>query len=428
MSQEKRDTSSRRFGWRTEAVPVRFSAVPAVLLIALAGACEQKQPMAAPPPPEVAVSRPMMHEVTDSADFTGTLAALESVEVRARVAGFLDQMHFVPRAKVNKGDLLFTIDQRPFQLALANAIADRDSKKAQLVKAEFDADKTSGLYTGGMASADEFTKNNASRDDLRAQLAAAEAQTNNAQLRLDWCSVTAPIHGRISRNLIDPGNIVDADKTVLATIVNDDDVYAYFNASERDILNIREETARARAAGGQPTTQRDVSSMRPAAYMALMTETGYPHAGVIDYVAPELDSSTGTIQLRARFPNPDGTLVAGLFGRIRVPLGAPYKALTVSDRALGSDQGQRYVLTVNDKNVVEYRAVKVGLLDSGLRVIIEGIDPQDRVIVNGLQRVRPGVTVKPQEIPMPMGPAVSAKSSKPISSQPSPSTSQPIRK
>jgi RND family efflux transporter MFP subunit len=428
MKRDTRDISSRHGGRLGEAVPVWCITGMALLATVFAWGCEQKQPVAAPLPPEVAVSRPLMREVMDSADFTGTTSALESVEVRSRVGGFLDQVHFQPRAKVNKGDLLFTIDQRPFQIALANAVADRDGQKAKLVKAEFDANKTNDLYKDGMASADEFTKNNATRDDTVAQLAATEAQVRDAQLRLDWSAVTSPIHGRISRNLIDPGNVVDADKTVLATIVNDDDIYAYFNVSERDILNIRDESMRMRAAEGQPTSQPDISHARYPAYIGLMTETGFPHPGEIDYVAPQLDPSTGTIQIRARFPNADGMLIPGLFVRVRVPLGKPHQALTISERALGSDQGQHYVLVVDDRNVVEYRVVKTGSLDGSLRVIAEGLAPQERIIVTGLQRVRPGITVRPQEIPMPAGPAISAGQAKPSSSQPSSSTSRPAGK
>jgi RND family efflux transporter MFP subunit len=158
-----------------------------------------------------------------------------------------------------------------------------------------------------------------------------------------------------------------------------------------------------------------------------MNETGVPHAGFMDYVSPELDSSTGTIQIRARFPNSDDALIPGLFARVRVPLGKPYQAMLVSERALGSDQGERYLLTVNDKNIVEYHLVKTGPLQGSLRVITEGIGPQDWIIVTGLQRVRPGITVKPQEIPMPAGPAISATSAAAPSSQPSQSTSQPIK-
>lgn len=384
-----------------------FSRLIGVLATTCTLGCQPAQPPAPQlPPAEVTVSRPLQQEVTEALEFTGTTAALESVEVRARVTGFLQEIHFQPRAKVSKGDALFTIDPRPFKASLDAALADLDAKKARLEKAEFDFERFKGLYDQGSATQEEMVKATTDRDALRAAVAAAQAAVENAQLQFDWCQVTAPIYGRIGRNLVDPGNIVAADSTVLASLVNDDDIYVYFNASERDVLTLRERFRRdSAAAGGNPQSQPEIQDLREPAYMGLMTEDGHPHAGVLDYAAPELDPATGTIQVRARIPNPDAVLIPGLFVRVRVPVGQPYSALLVTERALGSDQGQRYLLVVNEKNEVEYRPVKVGTLEHGLRAISAGLKAEDWVIVTGIQRVRPGVTVKPVETPMPVGPA-----------------------
>jgi RND family efflux transporter MFP subunit len=385
---------------------MRRNVVAGALVVAAICGCARRPAPPAPTPAEVTVSRPVTQEVAEELEFTGTTAPLESVDVRARVTGFLEEVHFQPRAKVKRGDLLFTIDQRPFKNALDNFVGAEAALQAQLIKAQSDLEKMQRLWPQGAASQDELTEALSTRDTLNGQIAQAQAQIHSAQLDLDFCKVTAPTDGRISRNLIDPGNIVTADHTVLATIVNDDAIYAYFNASERDVLVIREQTRQQLEAADKTFRQQpELSEVRPPAFIGLMTEDGFPHAGFIDYAAPELDASTGTIQLRARFDNTDGVLLPGLFVRVRVPVGQPHAALTVTERALGSDQGQRYLLVVNDKNVVEYRPVKVGTLHDGARVILAGLKPDDWVIVNGIQRVRPGVTVKPIQAPMPISPA-----------------------
>lgn len=234
----------------------------------------------------------------------------------------------------------------------------------------------------------------------------AEADVAQARLRLDWCRVTAPIPGRISRHLVDPGNIVTAGTTVLATIVNDATVHACFSVAERGVLELREQMRRRRRAAGQDaTTEPDLRELHWPVQLDLLTESGHPHEGVLDYAAPQLDPATGTVQVRAAFDNARGLLLPGLFVRVRIPSSAPYEALTVTERALGSDQGQRYLLAVNDQNVVEYRAVQVGPLQDGARVILAGVRADDWIIVNGIQRVRPGVNVTPVRAPMPTAPA-----------------------
>jgi multidrug efflux system membrane fusion protein len=393
------------------------------MLLAAGGGCQRAPAPVLPPPAEVTVSQPVAQPVTESLEFTGTTAALESVDIRARVTGFLEKVHFQPRAKVNPGDVLFTIDPRPFQNALDQAKAAESSLKAQLAKAQWDLDKEEDLIARGAASQDELTTAITTRDSLAAQVGEAQARVSNAQLNLDFCTVTAPIHGRISRTLLDPGNLVAADNTVLASIVNDEDIYAYFNASERDVLTLREQARQQLVAEGKaPQSQPDIAVVKPPVFLGLMTEDDCKHPGYIDYTAPALDPSTGTIQVRARFPNADGQLLAGLFVRLRTPLGAPRPALLVAERALGSDQGQRYVLVANAKNVVEYRPVKIGGRHDRLRVITDGLRADDWVIVNGLQRVRPGVTVKPIQAPPETAPRPDGANAPPARASQSPAT------
>jgi RND family efflux transporter MFP subunit len=387
------------------------------IMVGSAG-CQDKPAPAAALPAEVTVCRPLQRQISDAVEYTGTTTAPESVDVRARVTGFLEKVLFEPRARVSAGNAIFEIDARPFKAALDRAEADVLTKKAQLAKAEFDAERIIELAEKGVAAPDELSNATSNRDAFRAAHAAAKAIAQQAALELSWCTVTAPISGRISRNYIDTGNIVTADQTVLARITNDDSLYAYFNCSERDLLTIRERARQQTTAdGAPPTSMPEVSQAKWPMFLGMMTEKGFPHAGVMDYTSPEVDASTGTLQVRGVFPNSENLLLPGLFVRLRVPIGKPYPAMVVSERALGSDQGQRYLLVVNDKNIVEYRPVSVGTLDSGLRVITQGVGESDWVIVSGIQRVRPGATVKPIQSAMPADPAnTSSPTSAPVAS------------
>ena len=354
--------------------PQILSLCLSLTLTGMAAGCKEKAAPAAPPPTEVTVSQPLQRQMTDAVEYTGNTTAPESVDVRARVTGFLEKVRFEPRARVNVGDPIFEIDARPFQAARDRAEADVKTKEAQLAKAEFDAERIIDLSKKGVAAPDELSNATSNRDAFRASLASAKALAQQAALELSWCKVTAPITGRISRNFTDTGNIVTADQTILARITNDDSLYAYFNCSERDLLTIRERARQEAAAdGGSPTSMPEVRQAKWPMYLGLMTEEGFPHVGVMDYTSPEVDASTGTLQVRGVFPNPGGILLPGLFVRLRIPIGKPYSAMAVSERALGSDQGQRYLLVVNSKNIVEYRPVSVGTLQGGLQSVINTI-------------------------------------------------------
>lgn len=360
--------------------------------------CRAKAPVpASMPPTVVTVAHPAQQEVTEYLTATGRTEPFETVEVQARVQGFLESMHYRPRDRVEKDALLFVIDPRPYKARVDAAKAAVSAREADLKFARFDYGRIEKLAQQDAAAGVELVQSEAKRDAAEAALAEAKASLEAAELDLGFTRVTALIGGRASREEVGVGNLVTPNK-LLATIVNDDLIYAYFDVSEQDVLRFTRTYPRVqRAPATRPQTAPEDS---PPAFMGLMDEDGYPHAGWIDYADTQVDPGTGTLTLRAVFPNPDGFLIPGYFARIRAPLGPPRKALLVTERALGLDQGQRYVLVVNTANVVEYRAVRAGVLERGMRVIEEGIGAEDRVIVNGLQRVRPGVTVQPQGVDM----------------------------
>lgn len=365
----------------------------------LAAGCKKPPAVAALPPAEVSVATPLAESVMDSIEYPATIQALNTVEVRARVRGFLDRINFTPRQKVKQGDLLFVIDPRPFQVALEQAKAALEARQAELEFAKYEKGRIDAL--GANAAARERSESLAKLNTATASVAEAQAAVNEAQLNLDYSRVIAPARGRIGRNLVDVGNLINADQTTLATITDDDSVYAYMNVSEQDVLRLRRKYRTTQPVS--PETQEETGQRpndRGTVYLGLMDEKNFPHQGWIDFVDTRVDPKTGTITVRAVFPNSEGNLLPGFFGRIRVPLGEPRTALLVPERALGMDQGQRFLLVVNDQNVVEYRKVKVGVLRDEMRAIEEGIGAEDRVVIRGLQRARPGSTVVPHTAPI----------------------------
>lgn len=345
-----------------------------------------------PPPPEVTVSQPVEQEVTLYSEFTGHTAAIEAVDVRARVQGYLRSMHFVPGGDVKQGDLLFVIEPELYQARNDQAVAELAGREAQARASQAQLEITQAIFERNAGSRTDLVQKTQQRDLDRAQVAMARAAVEQTKLDLSYTRIYAPISGRIERNAVDVGNLVGVgEATVLTSIVATDPVYAYFTASETEVLRYRE-------------MQRANLTVAPAgrynaADLGLAGQDGFPHHGQIDYVGNQIDPNTGTIQIRAVFPNPNRVLLPGLFARVRVPL-TRRQAVLVPDVAVGTDQGGRFLLTVDDKNVVQYQRVKPGAQFKDLRIIEEGIGTGDWVIVNGLQRARPGTTVKPTRAPM----------------------------
>ena len=364
-----------------------------VLLAAgfLSAGCREASLPPAPGPPVVTVAVPVEQTVTDHVDFSGKTAAVESVELRARVGGYLQTVQYKEGNEVKKDKVLFGIDPRPYQTELDHAQARVQAAQSQVTESESAYQRATRLITSGAISAEELEKTHRTRDVSVAALAAARASVQLKQLNRDFANVLAPIDGRVDKADVTVGNLVSAnlnDATILTNIVRLEPMYAYFDVDELTALRILRLQLQGKLA---PREKKPVEVL-----LGLGRDSNYPVRGTIDFVGNQVDPSTGTITVRGVFPNKDRALSPGLFAHIRVPLGEPHKALLVNDRALGTNQGQKFLYVVNEKNTVEYRAVTLGALHNGLREITEGLKLGERVVINGLLRVRPGVTVEPK--------------------------------
>ncbi len=350
--------------------------------------CEDRNKYVAPPPPRVTVAKPVQKPVTNYLEFTGNTRAVNTVQLQARVEGYLEALHFQDGADVKKGDLLFTIQPEQYQAQLQQALAEVQTQQAALEHAETELKRYSRLYEQKAAAATDVDNWRFQRDSAKAALMNAQAQVDLAKLNLSYTKVTAPMDGRMGRRLVDPGNLVGSggQETTLAEINQIDPIYAYFTINETELLQARK---RLREGGG------DYRSRPIPAYAGLANEQGYPHEGRIDFASISVDPSTGTLLLRAVFPNADRALLPGLFTRIRVPVERQANAILVPEVALGLDQIGRYVLVVDDKNIVERRSVRLGQAFDAMRVIEDGLKGDERVVVNGLQRAIPGREVSP---------------------------------
>ena len=356
----------------------------------LGGGCRKEIAFIPLPPPKVSVSRPVTQDVTEYAEFTGITQAVETVEIRARVAGYLERIHFKDGDRVNTGDLLFTIEGEPYQRVLDQSCAELRVCQAELELAEVTWKRKESAHQDNAVSEIDVITAQARRDITAAAVDAARAAMKNAELNLSYTLVHAPICGTISRRLVDTGNLVGAGvNTLLATIVQDDTIYVYFNVSELDLLRFRH------TFGWAPTLSS--GSGQIPLYVSFADDSSNTLEGFLNYFDNRIDASTGTIEVRGILDNQDRKLLPGLFSRILVPLGEEQQALLVPEPALGADQQGRFVLLVKSDNTVEYRPVTVGQKVEGLRVIKEGLTQQDRVVIAGVQRARPGSTVIPVE-------------------------------
>lgn len=370
-------------------------AVIALSLLTIAG-CSREVPAAAPsPPPEVTVSKPVEREITEFLEFTGRTESPEFVEVRARVSGYLDKIHFQDGQEVKANDPLFDIDPRPFDASLGQAKAELDRAEAMVAQTTSQVVRYTDLRKTNAVSQQELEKAIADKGVAEGSKAMALQQIVKAKLDVEFAQIRAPIAGRVSRSNITIGNLISpglASNSVLTTIVSVDPMYVYFNIDEPSLLRYKEHIKKS----GQLLKLTHVRELKLPVHVALANETGFPHEGMLDFVDNQVNPSTGTIRARASMPNADRSFVPGLFTRVQLPFGEPRKELLVPDRAVGTDQNLRYVLVVNNKDEVERRDVTLGLLSNGERVITKGVQASEWVIVNGIQRARPGATVKPQ--------------------------------
>lgn len=362
----------------------------AALLLLVAGCGGSPPPAMAPP--QVTVATPLVRKITDWDEYTGRLAAVESVEIRARVTGYLQSVHFQDGALVKRGDLLFVIDPRPYQAALNEARANHQRAGVQRAAAARDLERGQGLVASRVIADRDLDALTSTKLAADAALEAAAAAEKSAALNLEFTRITAPIGGRVGRRLVTVGNLVTGegnDTTLLTTLVSVDPIHVYFSADERAFLRY----TRLAEQGIRPSSRTVANPVR----LQLADEQGFPHEGVMDFVDNMVDEATGTMQGRAIFPNPGGDLTPGLFGRIQLLGEGPYEALILPDQAIGTDQVQRLVYVVGTDNVVTPRPVTLGRSLGALRIIRSGLEPTDRVVINGVQKVRPGNLVVPVE-------------------------------
>jgi len=379
----------------SKTIPLKFIMPIAMLflVVVLLAACEEKNTYIEPPPPKVTVAEPLQQEVIDYLAFTGNTRAFEEVEIRARVSGFLQSMHFTPGTQVDLGALLFVIDPKEYQAEVNAATAELNAAKAMQHRAKIEYDRAKRVFDKGAGRETDVVKWRGERDVALASIERAKANLERANLNLGYTQVTAPISGRASRNFVDVGNLVgEKEPTLLTTVTRYDPMYVYFSLNEYDLLRVQSMyRKRVKEKGLDPDKDSDSEAKIPL-FLGLANEKGYPHEGILDFVESGVDPATGTLQLRGVFPNPGPpyVLLPGLFTRLRMPIDKREKALLVTERAIGADQSGNFLLTVGSDNVVEKKPIRTEQLVDGLRVIEEGLQPGERVIVKGVQRARPG--------------------------------------
>ncbi|MBB3611672.1 efflux RND transporter periplasmic adaptor subunit [Rhizobium sp. BK602] len=348
----------------------------------------------APPAAPVTVAKPVVRDVIDSDEFIGRFQAVDEVSVRSRIGGYLQEVHFEDGTMVKQGDLLFVIDQRPYVNALNEATASLEVAKSTLTNAEAQFTRTQALAGTGSLSASNLDDRRRDLISAQANVRGAQASVDRATLDMEYTKITAPLSGRIDRRLISVGNLVQADQTVLTTIVSLDPIDFYFDVDERRLLSYADEARKHGSALQQGGGGLNVT-------VTIADPRQKPFKGKLDFSENRVDNETGTMRVRARFPNPNFVLQPGLFGRIQVEGSNSYKAVLVPDEAIGSDQSQRVVYTVGADGNVAPKAVRLGPKLYGYRVIREGMTGDETIVVNGLMRIRPGVKIAPQLIELP---------------------------
>lgn len=377
----------------------------AVLAMAAAVGCGQRNPKAVEtPPPVVLAAVPVVRDVTDHQVFTARTVATQSVDIKARVTGYLTKINFQDGGMVKSGQVLFEIDDRPYKAALDKAKAQLEYAQAALVKSQADYDIAINIKKDNPAALSQQDLNKAlgARDEARGNVDEAKANLETAQLNFDWCKVASPIDGRANTHFVDVGNLVTQDSTTLTNVVSIKPIWAYFDVDENTVIKVSKLIEEGKA--------KKVRGSDLPVDMSLGSVKSFGFKGTIDFVSNQIDPNTGSIRVRAVFPNEDGFLAAGMFGRIRVPIGGAHKSLLVNDRAFGSNQGEKFLMIVGEGNKVELRLVRTGQLHGDLREVyadntvdgktVEVLKASDRVIVDGVQRVRPGTVVAPTMVDM----------------------------
>jgi RND family efflux transporter MFP subunit len=368
----------------------KFALLPLVAIIA--SACARNEAAEAPAaPPAVAVAKVVSKQITEFDEFTGRFEAVDRVEVRPRVSGYVAATHFKQGHEVKKGDILYVIDPRPYQATLKHAQAELTRARTQLALAQSERERATKLIEKRAISQEEFDARTSGSEQASANLAAAEAAVESAALDLSFTQVRAPIAGVVGRAEITAGNLVAAGSTLLTTVVSVDPIYVSFDGDEKVYL---------KHIGLEQSGDKSERNMNAPLWVGLADEQGHPHEGNLVFLDNELDPATGTIHARGLFKNPDRHFTPGMFARVKLTGSARYEALMINDSAVGTDQSVKYVLKVGAENKIEYTPVKLGPVIDGLRVVREGLKVDDVILVKGLQQVRPGMPVTPQLVAM----------------------------
>ena len=385
-------SAPKRFTHTFSKPALTLSVLAAVSAVLSACARNEAATIEAPLAPQVTVAQVVSRSVADFDEFTGRFEAIDRVEVRPRVSGYISSVNFTEGSEVKKGDVLFVIDQRPYAAELKHAQAQLAQAKSALALATSEKARAVNLLAQHAISQEEYDTRSSGSEQAEANVQLAEANLDTAQLNMTYTKVIAPIGGRISRANVTLGNLVTNGQTLLTTLVSLDPIYVRFDGDEQAYLRYQKE-AKDRAAAGD----KDVAN---PVLVGLADEQGFPHSGVMVFLDNEIDPQTGTIRTRAKLDNHDRAFTPGLFARVRLLGDKKYDALLINDSAIGTDQTVRYVLVVDPDNKVEYREVKLGPVIDGLRVVREGLKANETIVVNGLQRVHPGSPVTPQRVAM----------------------------
>jgi RND family efflux transporter MFP subunit len=370
------------------------SATMLALTAAVLTACSkgEAQTNGAPPPPQVSVAQVIAKEINEWDELSGRIEAAEFVEIRPRVAGYLNEVKFQPGSMVKKGDVLFVIDSRPYRAEAARADADLKRAESARELARSEVVRAEKLLSAKAISQQEFDQRAAAVREAESQAKGAQAALTAANLNTEYATIRSPISGRVSRNEISVGNLVAPGTTLLTTVASQNPVHVYFEVDEQQYLKYA-----SLAKTGERASSRE---KRNPIGMGLANEEGFPHNGYVDFVDNRLDPKTGTMRGRAVFDNKEDRFTPGLFAKLKLIGSGKYNAILISDRAVGTDQSKKFVLVVDKENKATYRPIKLGPLVDGLRVVKEGLQPGETIIVNGLQRVRPGMPVTPQKTAM----------------------------
>jgi membrane fusion protein, multidrug efflux system len=367
-----------------------LAAVAVFALYAGAGHSHAKSPVAAQPPlPQVEVAEVIHRPLREWQEFSGRLQAVNTVEVRPRVSGYVDRVAFTDGTRVRKGQLLFQIDPRPFQAEVDRLVAERTRSVSDLELAKANRARAERLISAHAISREEYERQVAAEASAQGALGSIDASLQEARLNREFTEVRAPIDGHVSRAIITAGNLVTS-ASLMTTLVSDDPVYVYFDADEQTYLRYAK-------------TKHDHAPARTGdsdVYIGLVDEDGYPHPGQVDFIDNQVDATTGTIRARAALANPDGRYTPGLFARVRLIGGEDHDSVLIEDRAVGTDLSKKFVLTLAKDNRIEYRLVELGPEINGLRVVTQGLAPNELIVVNGLQHVRPGQNVAATRVAM----------------------------